>query len=86
MRMLAPELHYVDVIMFYVSPTQLNLRSVPVNVEWVPVYIYKYKHMYVCIVMTVYCSALLTAKGWFGKLSDGKLRKSTYRFSVYHNE
>jgi len=37
--MLAPELHYVDVIMFYVSPTQLNLRSVPVNVEWVPVYI-----------------------------------------------
>jgi len=65
--MLAPELHYVDEIVFYVSPTQLNLRSVSVNVEWVPVYIYKYTHMYVCIVMTVDCSALLTAKGWFGK-------------------
>ena len=67
--MLAPELHYVDVIMFYVSPTQLNLRSIPVNVEWVPVYIYINIRicMYVCIVTTVDCSALLTAKGWFGK-------------------
>ena len=84
--MLAPELRYVDEIVFYVSPTQLNLSPIPVKVEWVPVYVYIYAHMYVCIVMTVDCSALLTAKGWFGKLSVGKLRKSTYRFSVYHND
>ena len=84
--MLAPELRYVDEIVFCVSPTQLNLRSVPVKVEWVPVYVSIYAHMYVCIVMTVDCSALLTGKGWFGKLSVGKLRKSTYRFSVYHND
>ena len=32
-------------------------------------YVYKNTHMYVCIVMIVDCSALLTAKGWFGKLT-----------------
>ena len=84
MSMLAPELQYVNVIVFHVSSTQLNQRSFSVKIEWVPIYIHICA--YVCIVMTVGCSALLIAKRWFGKLSIGKLRKFTYRSSVHHND
>ena len=84
MSMLAPELQYVNVIVFHVSSTQLNQRSFSVKVESMPIYVYICT--YICTVMTVGCSALLIAICWFGKLSIGKLRKFTYRSLVYHND